>query len=257
MTDIKRLFVLLCGYEILPKSISIMGANNRFLLSEPICAYLLDTRHGWVLLDAGMDPRHVHDPARRQAYFDQYSMVPPVIKKQHDLENQLTELGVQLADIAWIILSHLHFDHAGYIKHCPQARVSVQRREYESALQSDSTAYIAEDFNAPTIQWDLRDGDWDAFPGLTLLDTRGHSDGHQSALLRLQQTGPLILTFDAGDLRENFERSLPPGVCTDPSAALQSIRRLQALAQTERARLVLFHDPDEIQTLRLSPDHYT
>lgn len=256
MTDIKRLFILLCGYEILPKSISVMGADNRFLLSEPICAYLLDTTHGWVLLDAGMDPKHVHDPLRLQTYFGQYGMVPPVIKKQHDLESQLATLGVRLSDIAWIILSHLHFDHAGYIKHCPQARVSVQRREHAAALQSTSTAYIAEDFNAPTIQWDLRDGDWDAFAGLTLLDTRGHSDGHQSALLRLKHTGPMILTFDAGDLRENFTHSIPPGVCTDQNAALQSIRRLQDLARSEQAQLILFHDPEEIQTLRLSPDHY-
>lgn len=45
-TAIRRLFVLLCGFEILPKSISTRDLGARLILSEPVCAYLLDTDIG-------------------------------------------------------------------------------------------------------------------------------------------------------------------------------------------------------------------
>ncbi|MBS0986214.1 N-acyl homoserine lactonase family protein [Acetobacter thailandicus] len=256
MTAIKRLYVLLCGYETIPKYISVSGADNRFMISEPICAYLLDTTHGWILLDAGMDPQHVTDPQRLHTYFTSQGMIPPIVRTQHDLKNQLAEIGITLADISWIILSHLHFDHTGYIKHCPQARVSVQKRDYDAAMGADYFASIAEDFNSPTIRWDFREGDWDAFPGLTLLDTRGHTPGHQSALVQLKHSGALLLTFDAGDLMENFNQSLPPGSCADQNEALSSLLRIKTLAETLPAQLILFHDPQQIQQLRLSPEYY-
>jgi N-acyl homoserine lactone hydrolase len=65
-TSIRRLFVLLCGFEILPKSISTRNRGRRFILSEPVCAYLLDTKTGWVLLDAGLNPANGRDGTRMQ-----------------------------------------------------------------------------------------------------------------------------------------------------------------------------------------------
>ena len=116
-TDVKRLYIILCGYEILPKAISIADADPRLMLCEPICAYLLETRHGWVLLDAGLDPAHIEEPEERKKYFTSLNMVPPIIKPVHNLENQLATLGIRKEDITWVILSHLHFDHCGYIKY--------------------------------------------------------------------------------------------------------------------------------------------
>ena len=53
VTSVRRLFVLLCGFEFLPKSISTRDMGRRFIMSEPISAYLLDTESGWILLDTG------------------------------------------------------------------------------------------------------------------------------------------------------------------------------------------------------------
>jgi len=58
----------------------------------------------------------------------------------------------------------------------------VQRREYEQAFGTDpGIAYFRDEYDDPRLNWDLRDGDWEAFPGLQLIDTRGHTQGHQSA----------------------------------------------------------------------------
>jgi N-acyl homoserine lactone hydrolase len=256
MTAVKRLFVLLCGFEILPKTISTRDRGARFILSEPVCAYLLDTHSGWILLDAGLNPDNLEDPLRREACFLQYGMTPPIVRAAHRLEKQLADIGIGFENIHHVILSHLHFDHCGYLRHLTHAQISVQRREHAAAFGSPGPAYIRSDYDDARLRWDLRDGDWQAAPGVTLLDTRGHTAGHQSALIELPNTGPVILPFDVGDLQENFDEELLPGESCDDEAALRAIRRLKALRLAREAQMLLFHDPVAIQSMRLTPEFY-
>jgi N-acyl homoserine lactone hydrolase len=256
MTTVKRLYVLLCGFEVLPKTISTRDRGARFMLSEPVCAYLLDTAGGWILLDAGLNPDNLEDPARREACFSQYGMTPPIVRAPHRLDQQLTDIGIGFSDIHHVILSHLHFDHCGDVRHFPHATISVQRREYAAAFDAPNPAYIPGDYDDASLRWDLRDGDWEAAPGISLLDTRGHTAGHQSALIELPNSGAIILPFDAGDLQENFDEEVLPGESCDDEAALRAIRRLKALQISRNARMLLFHDPVAIQRMRLAPEFY-
>src|ERR1700760_1655816 len=112
-TSVRRLFVLLCGFEILPKTVSTRGRGGRFILSEPVCAYLLDTRSGWVMLDAGMNPANGRDPTRKQDKFYSRNLNAPVIRDDHLMEQQLAQVGIGWTDIQHVILSHLHYDHCG------------------------------------------------------------------------------------------------------------------------------------------------
>jgi N-acyl homoserine lactone hydrolase len=133
----------------------------------------------------------------------------------------------------------------------------VQRREYEHAFGADTgMAYFRDEYDDPRLQWDLRDGDWEAQPGLRLIDTRGHTEGHQSAIVDLPESGTLVLPFDAGDLQENFDEEILPGECCDDEAALAAIRRLKSLEIEHRATRLLFHDPVAIQAMRLAPECY-
>ena len=258
MTDIRRLFVLLCGFEVLPKSVSTRGRGSRFILSEPVCAYLLDTRGGSVLLDAGINRQNIEDQARCKALFLDRSMTPPIVRAPHRLETQLAQIGIGFHDIGHVILSHLHYDHCGYLSHFLHARISLQRLEFEAAFaKSPPIAYIRHDYDDPRLRWDLHDGDSEAMSGLALLETRGHTAGHQSALLQLPESGPILLPFDAGDLQENFDEEVIPGECCDDAAALRSLRRLKSLQSELSARMLLFHDPVAIQQMRLAPEFYS
>ena len=257
-TSVKRLFVLLCGFEILPKTVSTRDLGRRFILSEPVCAYLLDTDRGWVLLDAGLNPANARDAARMQEKFWRLGMTAPVVRDMHLLETQFASIGVAFTDVRHVILSHLHYDHCGCLRQFTHARISVQRREYEHAFGADpGMAYFRDEYDDPRIQWDLRDGVWEAQPGLQLLDTRGHTQGHQAAVVHLPREGTLVLPFDAGDLAENLDKEILPGESCDDEAALLAIRRINTLVAQTRAKRLLFHDPVEIQSQKLCPDFYS
>jgi N-acyl homoserine lactone hydrolase len=249
--------VLLCGFEILPKTVSTRDKGGRFILSEPVCVYLLDTERGWILLDAGLNPANGRDPARMQEKFWRFGMTAPVIRDAHLLETQLAQVGVRIEDIAHVILSHLHYDHCGQLRQFAHARISVQRKEFEHAFGPDpGMAYFRDEYDDPRLQWDLRDGDWEALPGLRLIDTRGHTQGHQSAVVELPESGLMVLPFDAGDLQENFDAEVLPGETCDDEAALRAIRRLKEIEAQSHATRLLFHDPVAIQSMRLCPDGY-
>ena len=256
-TSIRRLFVLLCGFEILPKTISTRGRGGRFILSEPVCVYLLDTSSGWILLDAGLNPDNGRNSARMEQKFWRLGMTAPVIRDAHLLDTQLQAVGVSHEDINQVILSHMHYDHCGCLRQFTHARISVQRREYEHAFSADpGIAYFREEYADPRLRWELRDGDWEALPGLELIDTRGHTQGHQSALVELPETGTIVLPFDAGDLQENFDEEIAPGETCDEEAAMRAIRRLKAIEAERHATRLLFHDPVAIQKMRLAPECY-
>jgi N-acyl homoserine lactone hydrolase len=250
-----RLYVLLCGFEILPKSVCTRDLGERIVMSLPMSAYLVDTADGLVLLDTGLAARNVRDAALRERYFGASDYPPPVVLPHHELGVQLEAIGVRPADITHVVISHLHADHAGNLRDFSHARISVQRKEFEHAFGGDTgPAYFTTDYDLPGLDWRQVDGDWQIAPGLRGLLTPGHTPGHQSFVVDLPTEGRLVLTADAGDLLENFEREILPGGSVDDAAALASLRRLNDEAGA--GRLVIGHDPDMIRTLRLAPDSY-
>jgi N-acyl homoserine lactone hydrolase len=256
-TDARRLYVLLCGFEIIPKTVSTRGRGARFVISSPISAYLIATDDGWVLIDTGIDERRIRDPAAAKAFFtDRGWHPPPVVLPEHELSAQLAQIGVRPADIADVVLTHFHADHTGNLHLFRHARLWAQRAEHAHAFGPDpGPAWFRPDYDL-ALDWHLQDGDWTLRPGIEFLDTRGHTVGHQSARVRLRNSGTFVLTADAGDLWENFDQEVLPGESVDDAAALAAIRRLKRLAAEPDARLFLGHDPDFIQRVRLAPAFY-
>ena len=104
------------------------------------------------------------------------------------------------------------------------------------------------DFDDPTIDWRLADGDVEIAPGVTAVRTAGHTPGHQSFVVRYDASvgrGGFVFAFDAADLQENIDHELPIGgvVDCDPEETVERIRRLKAIAATEGLTLVPGHDP--------------
>ncbi len=159
--------------------------------------------------------------------------------EQEYVVNQLAGLGLTPRDIHYVICTHFDADHAGNHDVFPDATFVVQRSHYEIAHQR-----ILERLNQASSSWDvlglhyrLVDGDLELLPGIELLETSGHVPGHQSVLVRLPQTGPVLLAIDAIPMSKYLDIVLIPTL--SESACLSNFHETAATSQTALPRKVI------------------
>jgi glyoxylase-like metal-dependent hydrolase (beta-lactamase superfamily II) len=118
---------------------------------------------------------------------------------------------------------------------------------------------VRADYDRSELHWQLAEGEQDLFGDGTirLLETPGHSAGHMSLLLDLDETGPVLITADAADNRAQWKGREHPRALFSREDAGRSLERLRELAHQTDALLVLGHDARNWSELRRAPDGYT
>src|SRR6266705_4440922 len=156
--------------------------------------YLVQTSDGKnILIDSGLPADYTPPPG-----------TPPTENEKNVLEH-LADLGMRTDDIDLLICTHFDVDHAGYHDAFPKAELIVQREHYELALSGHPRFAAARaHWDHPALRYRLIDGDTAILPGLTVLETSGHAPGHQSVLVRLPQTGAVLLAIDAVVMQRLF-----------------------------------------------------
>src|SRR5579864_8842396 len=156
--------------------------------------YLVQTSDGKnVLIDSGLPADYTPPPG-----------TPPAENEKNVLEH-LADLGLRPDDIDLLICTHFDVDHAGYHDVFTRAELVVQHDHYALA-RGGHVRYAAAraHWDQPTLRYRLIEGDTELLPGLTLIETSGHTLGHQSVLVRLPQTGPVLLAIDAVMMQRLF-----------------------------------------------------
>lgn len=229
------------------------GDGERIVI--PIVAYLIETGDGQrILVDTGMHRKHIADPDATFRGKPFARVLTPVMRPEDDIASRLREIGLTAGDIDILVSTHFHFDHAGNHADFGASRIVCQRAAHEYALANPSR-FPEDIWNLPHLRYDLIDGDAELVPGVTLLETSGHVPGHMSVLVRLPETGPVLLAIDAIYTRETLEGGIWSGY-HDPETARRSGERLAAIAERERALLIFGHDPAQWAELRHSPAYY-
>jgi N-acyl homoserine lactone hydrolase len=248
---VKSLHALQTGFMGAQRSLLFYGEFSAETTQIPISAYLIRTSDGNVLFDTGLSPRALPGLRRSDplARFDEADL----------LVNRLDALGLRPDDVSLVVLSHLHYDHAGGAELFPRSELIVQNDEYSYAHYPASffaPFYYRKNFDLPGYRWRLLDGDTALAPGLTVLRSDGHTPGHQSLMVELPKTGPVLLTGDACYWREHFDKERVPGVVWNPTLALHSIKRLKTLARLTNSRVFPGHDPEFWRTVKQDPEGY-
>ncbi len=226
----------------------------------PVPAYLIRTDGGTnVLVDTGFPPeviaasQHPDRPGGPQGGMGIHDAIP--------ITTHLANLGIAPRDIQYVIATHLDPDHAGAIDAFPDAVIVIQRAQYEEALHSTDRRYTMNraHWDAPGLRYRLVDGDATLLPGIELIETSGHVPGHQSILVRLPRTGPVLLAIDAMNHAGQSDPQTRPVSDFDWSEAATraSTRKLQDVIAREGVRLVIYgHDRNQWPTLRKAPAYY-
>lgn len=167
-------------------------------------------------------------------------------------EQALTRIGVQLATVKDVVITHLHYDHAGTLPDFSTARFHLQSSEMAFATgpamldASERWAFSADHVcDMVRLLYDDRvvfhDEDADIAPGITLHRLAGHTAGLQVVRVPTRR-GVVVLASDASHFYENFARRSPFPICFSEPDMLKSFERLEQLADSED-HIIPGHDP--------------
>ncbi|HEY0718333.1 MAG TPA: N-acyl homoserine lactonase family protein [Streptosporangiaceae bacterium] len=258
MGGVRRIIPLTLGWADLELSVSIYGDTSGEMLREPVPGVLLLCDGGWLLLDTGYNTALITDPALRRRFHGDPLVQPVLPGPGEPLEEALAAVGVDLAGVHAVAVSHLHNDHAGALKlFAGRVPVHVQRRELAYGLNGspdpggshpEDNGIFRIDYDDPRLDWRQADGDTEIAPGVTAVLTAGHTPGHQSFIVDLDDSvggGGIVFAFDAADLTVNLDQELAVGGFVDvgPEVTVAAIRKLKALAAGRGYRIVPGHDP--------------
>jgi glyoxylase-like metal-dependent hydrolase (beta-lactamase superfamily II) len=149
-----------------------------------------------------------------------------VHSQRRALRERLLELGLQPEDIQLVFLSHLHWDHALNFDFFPSARFVVNAKELESAGRTPvrdraTPPYLARLLTESAVVTSVTGGT--LLPGISLLPTPGHTEGHTSLLVETA-AGHVVLAGDAFPRRDVLESGVPDPIFWDPRVAGESLR---------------------------------
>lgn len=164
----------------------------------------------------------------------------------------LARIGIGLDELDSIIITHLHYDHAGGLSRFPDAKIHLQDSEMvfatgrcmcQEALKAPYTAdHICETIKRVySGRAEFHDGDAQIAPGITVHHIGGHSRGLQCVKVQTNN-GPVVLASDATHFYENYETGAPFPIVVDVDRMLDGFDRLRSLAGTD-GRIIPGHDP--------------
>ncbi|KAA6460410.1 MBL fold metallo-hydrolase [Acidobacteria bacterium AB60] len=235
----------------------------------PAIAYLIyHPREGFLLFDTGFGPAFV-----RSSNGDLGWWTKPLVKTRvhagQDLISQMNRLGVSRSALKYVILSHGHADHTGGLPALGPVTVLIGKGERDAIAQPMSLLHAYKQAHCAHVAR-LLEVDFDRAPSLDplgravdlfgdrsiyLIDSRGHTPGHLSLLLNLQQ-GPMILTGDVVQTRRAFRDGIPSGNSANIGDAYAAARRLAA-TQEQIPALRAFYGHDAEQAVHaLQPPHF-
>ena len=234
-----KLYNIQVGAFRLPRGfVAARCENANELTVMPMYVYLIVHPKGLVLVDTGQN-YDLRDSASIMSADD------AVISK-------LKACGYSPDDIKYVVMSHLHLDHSGYMNYFPKSTFIARKEELKAAWWPEA---CEGGYQFPTFEKtrgfkfiQLADEeDFDIFGdgSIVLIDTRGHSRGHQSVIVDLPNSGKILLVCDAAPLREVLDRMLLPGTCTDNWQAVRSIQKLRHLEECGHT-LIFAHDPENL-----------
>ena len=177
---------------------------------------------------------------------------------------QLAKIGLKPADIKYVVLGHMHLDHAGNMSQFPNATFVIQNDELKAAWWPDpgySIYYIPGDFSESKNYNIVRlNGDLDLFDDRSIEIRRapGHTPGSQFAVVRLAKTGTVVLTSDVVYLKESLEKNLIPPIpgTWSPQGMYEGYQRVRHVRDAEGAAIFFAHDPEVFKATKQAPDFY-
>ena len=164
----------------------------------------------------------------------------------------LAKLGVEASSVENVVITHLHYDHAGSLGDFPQAQFHLQESEMQfvtgrwmlddaerHAYTADHVAELVHCLFDKRLVFHQEDGE--IAPGITVHRMAGHTMGMQAVRVRTQR-GWVLLASDASHYYEHWVKRVPFAICWSKPELMSSYEKFEALAESED-HVIPGHDP--------------
>ena len=236
--------------------------TDKTWVQVPIYAWVIEHPEGIIVIDTGETSM-----TARKGYFPRWH---PFLRQTSDkfFVGPEDEIGVQLmkpgiapGDVRWVVLTHLHTDHAGGLHHFPRAEILVSRKEYAEArgLRGSLQGYLPYRwprwFNPRLVDFTPEAvGPFPSSFALTkandviLLPTEGHTNGHLSVLVREDERS-IFIAGDASYTEQLMLERAVDGVSPNERAAVQTLKRINVYVRTNPTVYLPSHDAEAPERL--------
>jgi len=243
--------------------------DHEWTVQLPFLTFLVEHPEGRFLFDTGeLSPSSALTAAGRHSSVEKIiRRIHPYLRRGIDMDvRPADEIGVQLAnmgieparDLAGVVVSHLHHDHADGLSQVVGPPVLVSRENYQASRGLGGLGHGAlphrwpEGFDPELIDLKPDGGPFAATYPLTsdgrvlLVSTPGHMVGHLSLVVRGDEA-TYLLTGDATYSQEAMVAGRVDRMAEDVDAAGVTLRAMDAFARAESAVVLPSHDAESIR----------
>ena len=243
------------------KGVGSIGRRLNMLLDKtwtewlPIYCWVVEHPEGIIVIDTGETAR-TSNPSHFPKWHPYFRFgVQMLVEPEQEVGPQIKKLGLSLNDVRWVIMTHLHTDHAGGIFHFPESEFLVSRQEYELSLglKGNLRGYLPNHFpkwfDPRIVKYTI--GEYGAFrtgymvtkaEDVLVVPTPGHTLGHQSVILRDGKTTYLFAGDTSYTEQLMIDRSVD-GVSPNANLAVETIDRIHGFISAEPTVYLPSHDP--------------
>ncbi|OEL02276.1 N-acyl homoserine lactonase family protein [Staphylococcus casei] len=228
--------------------------SKKHLVKLPVSVYLIEHPKGLILIDTGWHTDNRTKQIRNLLF--QYPVNKAELPKGTAVHEQLEKLGYQTSDIDYVLMSHMHCDHADGLRHVKDAKNILLSEEEYDAIKKDKLHYLPHEWKGIDIQtFSFKKSDigpknksFDLFEdgSIQMVWAPGHSKGLSSTIIKsLDSNEFILLASDVGYAAESWKKNVTPGVLVDKKEAQRSLDWVRNTIDDPNCReAIANHDPN-------------
>lgn len=227
----------------------------------PVSSYLIEHPKGLILIDTGWSK--TIRQSNWQELGPQMQINKGYLPGGWAIDERLATLGYQSSDLDYVLMSHLHCDHASGMKLIKDAkRILVSRDEWQVA-NKPSLVYLPHEWSGVNVEtYNFEQSKIGPFNksldlfgdgSVVQIYTPGHSVGLTSTLIRGNDGKYVLLAADTGYSQMSWDKMLTPGICVNRNQAITSLGWTREMAHNpDCIKAIANHDPEvEQQVIEL------